>query len=296
MDNNFQELIWDYLSNSLDPETKQAFEQQLAVDPDFAARVALEREVADAIGASPEHELRANLGRISKQFPTPESLGIQAEKSAGWRSERRWQIIGGLVIIVGLFLGNLKQIEKALGFGAENAASPMTLPQAKPTEPTPVLENPSSAEPKANDSKAHEFKDSQTPAQSEPIAGAFTPIAQLEAAIGTQVRSGELRFLISEPRHGVTLTRLDGKTKFSLSGKLEGRSKIFNIVYSALIFNNNKQRFETMRALENQALDIAPNGNFHWEKNLNLAPGLYYLLIEDRESGEWMFVDKFTVK
>lgn len=296
MDNNFEALIWDYLSNALDPETKLAFEQHLANNPAFAAHVALEREVATAIGASPENELRTNLNRISQKFTTPESLGIQAEKTTGWSSARRWQFIGGLVIIVGLLLGNLKQIKKALGFGAENTPSPMVLPQAKPTEPAPVLENPSDAQPKANEFGTQAPKASQTPAQSEPIAGAFTPIAQLEAAIGSQVRSGELRFLVSEPRHGATLARLNGKTNFSLSGKLEGRSKIFNTVYSALIFNNNKQRFETMRALENQALDIAPNGNFHWEKSMNLAPGLYYLLIEDRESGEWMFVDKFTVK
>lgn len=296
MNNNFEELIWDYLSNALEPEIKQAFEQHLDANPDFATRVALEREVAAAIGASPENELRANLSRISNQFATPESLGIQAEKPAGWSTRRRWMFIGGLVIIVGLLLGNLKQIEKALGFGGEKLPTPMVLPQANPAEQPPVLEKPSDTESKANESEVHEFKERQTPAQSEPIAGAFTPIAQLEAAIGTQVRSGELRFLISEPRHGATFTRLDGKTNFKLSGKMEGRPKLYNNVYSALIFNNNKQRFETLRALENQTLDIAPNGNFHWEKNLSLAPGLYYLLIEDRESGEWMFVDKFTVK
>jgi len=97
---------------------------------------------------------------------------------------------------------------------------------------------------------------SKLSAQSEPIASAFTPIAQLEAAIGTRVRSGELRFLVSEPRHGAKFTRNDGKTNFKLSGKMEGRPKLFNTVYSVLIFNNNKQRFETMRTLENQALGL----------------------------------------
>jgi len=51
-----------------------------------------------------------------------------------------------------------------------------------------------------------------------------------------------------------------------------------------------------MRPVESQTLEIDQNGAFRLQKQWKLLPGLYYLLIEDQQSGEWTFVDKFFVQ
>jgi anti-sigma factor RsiW len=67
MDDNLENLIADYLLDKMDSTARENFEQRLAAEPELAARVALEREVANTLDASsPENQLRANLRHISK--------------------------------------------------------------------------------------------------------------------------------------------------------------------------------------------------------------------------------------
>ena len=58
---------------------------------------------------------------------------------------------------------------------------------------------------------------------------------------------------------------------------------------------SSRPAFESMKPLSSEPLKIAPDGNFLLEKSLLFKTGLYYYLIEDEESGNWLFVGKFMM-
>jgi hypothetical protein len=66
--------------------------------------------------------------------------------------------------------------------------------------------------------------------------------------------------------------------------------------FNLLIFSNNQKDFEDLRTVKSQVLGINPDGKFLVQKQWSLSQGLYYLVIEDQQSGEWLLVDKFLVK
>ena len=159
-------------------------------------------------------------------------------------------------------------------------------PQPQPEFPVNV--------PAENLQKTNEIEKTN-PVKPQPIAAAFKPLAKLETYIGSQTRSGDFRFRVSEPQSGAVLPIRAGQTTFRFYGKVEGKTPA-GATFNLKIFNNNPQRFEAMQPVDDRALELKPNGEFLLQKNLKLAPGLYYLLVEDQQSGEWAFVDRFLVK
>lgn len=279
MNDKLEELITEYLSDTLDPDARLHFEQRIAADPELAARVALELDLANALGAnSPENQLRANLRHISDKYDSVESLDPISD-SASNGSTRSWWILAAALLLCGaLLFWSLYQREK----------------EAIPLSRQPNLELPNTAPTEAAP-KINEAEKPKTPNKNQPVAAAFKPISQLESFIGSQVRSGSFRFRVEEPASGMTLPLHSGQALFRLSGRIEGAVPTVSM-FNVLIFSNNLPRFESMRPVESQPLVPNPGGEFLFQKNLELLPGLYYLLIEERSSGEWLFVDKFLVK
>lgn len=271
MEHNLDDLIADYLNGTLDLETRRDFEHRLAAEPELAARVELEQGVAAALDAfAPENKLRANLRQISEKYNTPETLEMEVGKVVPGHAWRWWALVALLA------LG---------GWAYWNMHAP--LPSMPP------LESPATT-PAEEAKKPDEPEKSAPLKQTQPMAAAFKPIAKLESYIGSQTRSGNLRFRVDEPQSGSTLPTRAGLTTFRLAGKIEGDLPV-QATFKALIFSHEQQAFEAMRPLESQVLEFDPNGAFKFQKQWKLSPGLYYLLIEDQQSGEWAFVDKFFV-
>ncbi len=280
MEFNIDNLIADYLSDALDPKTRQDFEQQIAADPKLAARIALERELIEALSASsPENLLRSNLRHISEKYNTPESLASSPGEAPSGKVRLWWGLVAGLLLLAGLFFWNRSQQEKPT----------MPSPQAQQIESQ--APPPAKNLPQTNETE----KQNSTNKQAQPIAAAFKPIPKLETYIGSKIRSGDFKISINEPRSGATLSSRRGQTTFRLAGKIEGhipKGKSLN----ALIFNNNLHDFEALHPLESHVLELDSNGAFLFQKKLTMPPGLYYLLIEEQQSGEWVSVDKFLVE
>lgn len=271
MEHNLDDLIADYLSDALDPETRQDFERRLAAEPELAARVELERSVAEALDAfAPENKLRANLRQLSEKYNTPETLEKDVAEVAPGKAWRWW------VLVASLALG---------GWVYWNMRAP--LPSLQP------LESPATA-PAEEAKKPDEPEKSAPVKHTQPMAAAFRPIAKLESYIGSQTRSGSLSFRVNEPQSGSTLPTRAGLSTFRLAGKIEGDLPIQSN-FKVLIFSNEQQAFEAMHPVESQVLEFDPNGAFSFQKQWKLSPGLYYFLIEDQQSGEWAFIDKVFV-
>ncbi|MBC7774938.1 MAG: hypothetical protein H7246_05815 [Phycisphaerae bacterium] len=278
MENNLDDLITDYLSNTLDSEARFAFEQRLAAEPELAARVAFERDISAALNASsPENKLRANLRQLSEKYDAPESLDPSLGEAPGGKAQRWWILAAGVLLLGGLAYWNLRPQEKPT----------MSLP------PQPPLESPST--PPAEELPKNGDEKNKPDSKTQPIAAAFKPIPKLESYIGSQTRSGDFHFRVDQPKSGATMTLQTGQVNFRLSGKIEGATPSSQSI-QVMIFSNNQQNFENSRPVESQMLESKPDGAFLLQKKLALSPGLYYLVFEDRQSGEWLFVDKFLVK
>ena len=111
MDNTTDDLIFRYLAETLDPDTRRAFEQRLAEEPELAARLALEKDLVDALDSTtPENQFRANLQRIAAKYDTPETLVAKTPV----RSKTRlfWMLATGLMLLGGLVFMFLRPIKK----------------------------------------------------------------------------------------------------------------------------------------------------------------------------------------
>ncbi|MBK6997933.1 MAG: hypothetical protein IPH31_24760 [Lewinellaceae bacterium] len=279
MDDNLENLIADYLLDKMDSTARENFEQRLAAEPELAARVALEREVANTLDASsPENQLRANLRHISQKFDTPESLGQRPGEAPGGKALWWWAFAAGLLICAGWYFWN-----------PHPAAKPRT-----PLPPQSKLESPTIS-PTEQLPEENKVENIDPIKRQQPIAAAFKPIPQLESYIGSQMRSGGFHIYVEEPKSGITLLRHSGQLLFRFSGKIEGALPA-GTGFNLLIFSNNQKDFGDLRTVKSQVLGINPDGKFLLQKQWSLSQGLYYLVIEDQQSGEWLLVDKFLVK
>ena len=178
------------------------------------------------------------------------------------------------------------------------AAGFWTLSQEnKPAISQPLLPEPESpAVSPTKDSPQAQTTDKPAPAkQRQLIAAAYHPLPELEPYVGSQLRSGEIRVLVHEPQSNASLQLRAGQVLFQLSGKAEG-SIPAGAGFHLMIFSNNQKDFEAMRWVVSQTIEPDRTGAFFVKKQLALSPGLFYIVIEDQQSGEWLFVDKFLVK
>lgn len=242
---------------------------------------AFERELAEALRSdAPENQLRANLGRIAAQFDVPDGPenppGNARSGRAGWWS---W-VVGGLVLSIAAVLFFKNSGAEAPPVPTQNQPA---IEQPKPTEPAPE-------QPKPTKTQKHK----NTESRPAPIAAAFRPLPPLEKEIGSQVRGGDLRVKIAAPAHAATLPRKGAQVEFRLAGEVENWRAGTRL--EALVFSNDRTAWEAFRPLHRHRISADAAGRFVWEENLPLGAGVFYLLIENSDSGEWTFVDKFFVQ
>lgn len=281
MENNFDHLIEAYLDGSLSAEQRTAFEKNLQSDPELAARVALERELADALADSPENRLLHNLQNIAGRFDTPESLEFEQPPAASPEKTGIWPWIAGalLVVLVCFFAF----------FNPAQQNPPNQHPDAQP-QPGGAQSVPQPAPDKTPEAPV------QRPAP-EPIAAAFKKMPALEEQIGSRFRGGDFELRVSSPADNSTLPLQDEKVHFKLSGVCEGSIPAAGIMLNILIFNNKTSDYENMRPVARQNFRIdRGKPDFQWAAKLALQPGLYYVVVEEKESGDRLWISRFSAK
>lgn len=269
--------IHDYLSGIMDIATRKDFESQLSSDPDMAERVRFERELYNAIGSSTENDLRANLQQIARRLEQTDAITPVYRQGRSYPS-RRWLIFSVLALVVALIWWSTQ-------YRMEPKSTPAPVSEPVPSIPTTPAEN----APPTQDAPPQ-----QAVQKSRPVAASYEPIPALETYVGSQFRSQDWKISVQEPARNATLSAKNGRAAFRFAGNIQG-SQVSESVLRVLIFNNSRPAFESMKPLSSEPLKIAPDGNFLLEKSLLFKTGLYYYLIEDEESGNWLFVGKFMM-
>lgn len=285
MTNDLEDLIADYLSGTLGADARQELEQRMAADPELALRVKLEKDIAEALGNSPENQLRASLRDISEKYNTPEALGISVATSASDRRRFRkwWLLAGGVLLLAGIVLWGVSQ----RGETAKPAPTSLPAPEIQTPAPQDVPADVPADDPQPKQKRSID--------PSRPVAAAFKPIPALETYVGSQYRGADIKILVDHPYASKTVSRKDGKVNLQLSGKVAGNLTADQSL-KALLLSNNVRDFEAMRPVISTSLMLSADQMFIFQKQINLPIGLYYILIEEEQSGEWVYVDKFMVK
>lgn len=275
---SLDDLIHDYLSGVMDIETRKEFESQLASHPDMAERVRFERELYNAIGQSPENDLRANLQQITRRFDQTEfvSVPVSTEKTS---RKRLWRGVGILALLGALVLWWITQYRMKPDATPAPASEPVQIISTPTIEQTPAVQ---------------EAPPPQAVQKSRPVAASYEPIPALETYVGSQYRSQDWKVTVEEPLPNAQLPAKNGHLSLHISGNIQS-TVVAEPGLRVLIFNNDLKSFEAMQPIANAALKVAPDGNFLFEKVMVFKPGLYYYLIEDEESGNWLFVGKFRM-
>lgn len=275
---SLDDLIHDYLSGVMDIETRREFESQLAAHPDMAERVRFERELYNAIGQSPENELRANLQQIARRLGQTEviSTAFSTEKAS---RKRLWRGVGILALVGALVLWWITQYRMKPEAVSAPVSEPVQIISTPTIEQTPTVQ---------------EAPPPQAVQKSRPVAASYEPIQALETYVGSQYRSQDWRVAVEEPVPNAQLSAKNGHLSLRIAGNIQSVS-VAEPGLRILIFNNDRKSFEAMQPIASAALKVAPDGNFLFEKALFFKPGLYYYLIEDEESGNWLFVGKFRM-
>lgn len=275
---SLDDLIHDYLSGVMDIETRKEFESQLASHPDMAERVRFERELYNAIGQSPENDLRANLQQITRRFDQTEfvSVPVSTEKTS---RKRLWRGVGILALVGALVLWWITQYRMKPDATPAPASEPVQIISTPTIEQTPAVQ---------------EAPPPQAVQKSRPVAASYEPIPALETYVGSQYRSQDWKVTVEEPLPNAQLPAKNGHLSLRISGNIQS-TVVAEPGLRVLIFNNDLKSFEAMQPIANAALKVAPDGNFLFEKVMVFKPGLYYYLIEDEESGNWLLVGKFRM-
>jgi hypothetical protein len=139
------------------------------------------------------------------------------------------------------------------------------------------------------------------PAAEQPkqLATAYRPNRYLETQI-SNLRSANLRLEVAEPRANQVLHLQSGKIDFQLVGSLKMSKTEANQGFRVLIFDNQPSHLEAMRfeAAFPIALSTPDKDGVHTFRlahKIKLPPGLFYCIIEDESSGDWLWVGKFRV-
>lgn len=132
-----------------------------------------------------------------------------------------------------------------------------------------------------------------------PIAANFEANPVLEKFMGSSVRGDSFDFSVLIPSANAVFKTNTGSFEFQLQGQVRTEEALEDYTFRWLLFSNQEADYKTFRFLESQALEFTPQNEgfaFKVQTTLDLPNGLYYYIIEDEDSGEMAFVEKFEIR
>lgn len=292
------EAIEAYLEGKLAAEDRQAFEKEMAADPQLKTEVALHRRMQQELGKSAKAERREQLRQIARDFPLEQRTrraavfwliplsGAVAAAIIGaviwWALPRSgqpaWQQEQGPAIAADSLPG-------------EQAAVPDSLIAAKP-EP---------AEEKAPPAAQPQKKPSAAP----PAADPFRPNPQLEGLIAAEAR--DAGFLISATAEVAPTTSENFRA--TVAGTLRSGLATEGARIQLAIYDNRPDSYREERPAANIPLELQrlddeevqgfgkmKNYTFEEEVAKELPPGLYYYVIKREGEDKPLFIGKMEVR
>ncbi len=258
------ERIENYLNQTLSPEERRAFDQELADDPELRKAVELHRSLHEDYNTG-RLQLRANLRNIMQE-PLPPDPPPAAGGKLRWGL---WLAILGLA----LFL--------VWRFWPEHKIAPV-LPPAPPAAlpPTPADPGPQ--------------KENSPIAQVDPAR--FAPNPGMEALVKSSVRSQSIEVTLRKPvngrrfmpdENGVVWVRFEGSAHWS--GEMRPSR------FSVLFFNNKNTDQPLLEVPINVPAAATDSLKIGLHQRLKFSPGLYYFTLEDADKGEILYAGKLLI-
>ncbi len=284
--------IEQYLSGELEGEALSHMERQLATDKDFATEVQVNRDLERFLSPDSEDELEENLKLVGRQYTDkkPYSVGTRAIQV----------LFVVLIVLLGKWYFYDRQESPVEIPPTETILPPSTVEPAK-EEATLPIENEKPAQEKTAPTTPRPEVEAPADRQptSRPIAAHFAPNPLLEDQMGNVSRSIGFEIAITQPgpNHSFKLTQ--AKVNFQLEGQIKTSEEAIETPLQLLLFNNKVEAYEAYQSIKAIPLTLGTAEeafSFSYQESLSLSSGLYYMLIEDMDTGELYKVQKFRVE
>lgn len=286
------ETIEQFLRGKLKGAELKSFQEKLESDQSFANEVNIHRSLENALKHSPEDDLRANLDKLSREY----------------KPKKKWNRLISLLalaFLLGLggwwFLKDTNTIAEGpspIDTHQESTTSPeQEATHEEKIEPNPEvqpLESPAIQEEKTT------IDTEKTKAPSSlPIAANFEVNPLLEPHIDNFIRGGDYEFEIIEPTRETQIKIEKSEATFHFSGLLKTEKTTLNDDFQIHLFSNKTEDYENFRPIFTLPLNFDQQEDgfkFDVIHHQTLAPGLYYYLLEDANSGEMIRVGKLEIR
>lgn len=269
------EKIEQYLNKKITGKAKQAFERDLKLDDDLRKEVDLHKDLASYLGGgASEDALRKNLNKIGNSH---------RRKNKMVRGSIIFLLLLILLGLVVFYFNKTSPSKEMLDHMPTNQESQQIDPPIPTNEKAIIIEQ---IAPSKKTKPQASIK-----ANSLPIAANFKQNPLLESHLGNSVRGGTYHFEITQS----LFIKEKAKTTFVLNGSINTDESPIQSTIQVHLFSNSKEDYESFAPLASSFLSYSPSENgftFEVKEALKLAPGLYYYLIEDTDSGEIYKVDR----
>lgn len=281
-----------YLSGELEGEALTRMESRLKADEDFATEVQVNRNLSRFLGPDVEHELEESLAEVGRQFTDKKTYNL------GRRGIQILLLV--FLVLLGKWYFYDRQEAPVEISPAETTLPPSRVEPAEEEAPHPIepeLPAQEKTVPVAPRPEVDEPAESQP--SSRPIAAHFAPNPLLEDQIGNTSRSIDFEIALTQPNPNYSFKRVQGKINFQLEGQVKTSEEAIETPLQLLLFTNKVEAYEAYQPIKAIPLTLGTAEevfSFSYQESMSLSSGLYYMLIEDMDTGELYKIQKFRVE
>ena len=300
------ERIQRYLEKEMPPEEIKAFETELKTNDELAQELALHKEMEDLLTDSPENDLCKNLQLLNSQVKDNKDNPNRLTKYLLW--------LIPVLLIAGWWFFNptstndQPQVETTTPSPESNFRSAPSkskieeenIPEKNQAQEEPENQTPIKTEPSQDVKPKTKNKGKQEPVKKpRPIAANFDTNPSLEFFIGNNVRDNEFEIEVQKKQNNINLQSESEAITFQFNALIKSTTNLQEKNFKLHLFSNDPAAFENFAPLLTNDLTVNPTSDntykIDFQKEITLAPGLYYYVLEDLSAEKIHFVEKFEV-
>ncbi|MFK7947200.1 MAG: hypothetical protein AB8G11_06415 [Saprospiraceae bacterium] len=309
--NEQDKKIEEYLNGEMSNDERQAFEAAIKNDAELAKEVTFQKDLMQFFEER-NPDLERKLSELGDEF-----FEDDADISSNKKKYFNWLfLVVGLVLLSALggyiYINNLNarqfdassdlyiDAEKAINEGMEhdngNEDAPDTMFEEEEEEKQQTQQQETEQEIEQETTEENTKMDSGDITEKSPPPMAEIDIENykvnpmLEGIIRENVRSDGNNFKITFPRKEQTFYSKNDIINF----RLEGNSSIERNV-QVVLYDNKESSFSNDQYVLSTTKDLK-NGDFSFSINIELKNGLYYYVMQEKETGKILHVSKFDIK